>query len=423
MAGRISRRRFIKKGLAAAGGVVALGTAIDRLGPALYAQTKPPIRIGAQGILSGPYGGYGEFGRQGGLLAVEEINHNGGILGREVEIRFRDEELKPPITVSNLRYFVQDWGADVAIGIDASNDVLAAAEVMPQLDRVLIVHHAATEKLNEIDVYQKHNQYVFRVCVPVYQDGIASALIAKDFHHVKRWATISPDYEYGYTCWKFFRQVLSHFRPDVQYVGEAWCKFNTADFAPYISKVMAQKPEGIFSTQWGGEAVAFVRQAKRFGVFQNIGAMMIGMGAAMDVLEGLGAEYPDGVWASCRYWFRYPETERNKAFVGRYHKRWGHYPSYPSEMMYSCVNTAKAAMEKAHSTKTADLIAALQGMELDTPAGKRLFRAEDHQAVYPVPWGQITHDPAYPMPIIANLKVSPTTEYYRWPPFTKLFGV
>src|SRR5437660_110629 len=140
---------------------------------------------------------------------------------------------------------------------------LAVGEIMPSLNRVLIVTHGATEKFNEDLVFKRHVRQCFRVCVPVYQDGIASALVAKDLP-VKRWATISPDYEYGHTSWKMFRAYLKRFKPDVEFVGESFAKFGTVDFSSHISKVMALNPEGIFSTEWGGEAVTMVKQAKLF---------------------------------------------------------------------------------------------------------------------------------------------------------------
>ena len=62
--------------------------------------------------------------------------------------------------------------------------------------------------------------------MPVYQDGIASAFIAKDLP-VKRWATVSPDYEYGHTSWKMFRGTLNHLKPDVEFVAESFAKFGT----------------------------------------------------------------------------------------------------------------------------------------------------------------------------------------------------
>ena len=78
-------------------------------------------------------------------------------------------------------------------------------------------------------------------------------------------------------------------------------------------------------------------------------------------------------------------------------------------------------MEKSRSLKTADLTKALEGMELMTPAGKRFFRPEDHQAIYNVPGGRVIKDPNYPIPIVGgDLKVIPAKDYYRNPPFTPI---
>jgi branched-chain amino acid transport system substrate-binding protein len=56
-------------------------------------------------------------------------------------------------------------------------------------------------------------------------------------------------------------------------------------------------------------------------------------------------------------------------------------------------------------------------MELETPAGHRLFRKEDHQAIYDVPWGQLKSDPKYSFKILGNMKVIPAKSYYARPPF------
>jgi branched-chain amino acid transport system substrate-binding protein len=412
----VNRRRFLS-----CGAVLGAGAAWASLGwhasPALaQRKLKGPIKIGAQATLSGPFGGYGEYMRMGAQLAVDELNAAGGILGAPVEIAFRDEELKPTVAAANARYFVDTWGADVLTGIDASSSVLGVAEVMAELNRPLIVTHAATEKLNEIYVYQRGIKQIFRISVPVYQDGILAAMIAKDFP-VKRWATIGADYEYGHTCWKFFKATLQRLRDDVQFVEESWAKFLTTDFGPHITKVMAANPDGIYSTQWAGEAVTLIKQAKLFGVFDKIQAWMTPMGAAMDVLEGLGAEYPEKCWVSSRYWFLYPPTQENRAFVERFHKRWGKYPHYVSETTYSAIYAYKAAVEKAGTTETAAVIKALEGMTVTTPGGRRYFRPEDHQAIYEVPWGRIMHDAKYPFPILTDLKVLPGELYYRQPPF------
>src|SRR5260370_12127269 len=82
---------------------------------------KKPIKIGCQTILSGPLGGYGEFMKKGALLAMEEINAQGGIGGSPIALNFRDEELKVDVGAKNTRYFVDDWGAGFLIRIGSSS--------------------------------------------------------------------------------------------------------------------------------------------------------------------------------------------------------------------------------------------------------------------------------------------------------------
>ena len=74
-------------------------------------------------------------------------------------------------------------------------------------------------------------------------------------------------------------------------------------------------------------------------------------------------------------------------------------------------------MEKAGSKDTKPLIQALEGMEIDMPAGHRVFRKEDHQAIYDVPWGKLKSDPKYPFKILGEQKVIPAKSYYHRPPF------
>jgi branched-chain amino acid transport system substrate-binding protein len=80
----------------------------------------------------------------------------------------------------------------------------------------------------------------------------------------------------------------------------------------------------------------------------------------------------------------------------------------------------QAAIEKTKSLETAKLIKAIEGMKIKCPGGERYFRPEDHQAVYTVPAGKVIHNPAYPLPILGDLKVIPAEKYYRKPPFTPI---
>jgi branched-chain amino acid transport system substrate-binding protein len=390
-----------------------------------YGQAKKPtgpIKIGGQGAISGAHADYGWQMMAGSTLALEQINAKGGILGRKLELKFMDEELKPATAVKNARYLVTEWGADFLFGVDSSGSSMAVGPVLPELNRLFFFTHAATHRLTEELVYQKGIKQIFRMAAPVYQDALA-AWVFKDTPEIKRWAGINCDYEYGYVAWNLFKETIKKFRPDVEFVAAAWAPFWTMDFSSHISAVMAEKPDAIFSTPWAGEGVMLLRQALMLGVFDKIQAWWQGMGGSVDLLEGISREvaadkFKGKLWATARYIHNYPSTPENKAFVEAFRKRWGRFPNYSAECSYSSIYAIKAGAEKAKSLETAKVGAALEGMELKTPGGTRLIRKEDHQAVYTVPAGKVMMSPDYPLPILGDLKVIPAKDYFRHPPFT-----
>jgi branched-chain amino acid transport system substrate-binding protein len=413
----LTRRDLLKAGLVTAGAAV-LGPAVVKPTGAWAAtpKVKGPIKVGYQAIMSGALAGYGEFHKMGVTMAQEEINAAGGIAGNKLDVEFRDSTLKKPVAIKNARYFVDSWGADFIAGVDSSGQALALAPIVAELDRVLIVTHAATEKLTEQQVYKNGIKQIFRICTPTYQDGNAAAFVAKDLP-AKTWATISPKYEYGYTCWKMFKNTLSKLNSNVSFTAESWAPFGTTDFRSHINTIMDANPEGFYSTEWAGELITFVKQANQAGMFDKIKHIMLPVGAAMDVLEGLGSEMPDNVWISGRYFFLYPNNARNNGWVDRFRKRWNHYPAYVSETGYSAMYAIKKAVESAGSKQTAAVVGAMEGMMLDSPAGYRVFRKEDHQAMYDVPWGLTTTDAKYPFKIMGKQVVIPATDCFNRPPF------
>jgi branched-chain amino acid transport system substrate-binding protein len=385
---------------------------------------QEPVRIGGQGALSGAHADYGRQIRMGATLAIEEINSNGGFLDRPMELNFLDEELRPDTAVRNARQQVSDWGADFLVGVDSSGSAMGVGPVLAELDRICVFSHAATHRLTEELVHEQGIKQIFRASVPIYQDAILAAHIFALRDDVVRWANIGADYEYGHMSWAMFKHTLSDLRPDVEFVAEAWAPFQTIDFSGHVSSVMAQRPEAIFATPWAGEAVSMLRAALIMGAFESLQAWWQAMGASVDVLEGLAGQverFNDKLWATGRYVFSWnnPETESvNQEFVATFQERWGRFPNYSAETTYAAVHALKAAVEQAGSTETGDVIAALEGLELESPAGRRVFRPEDHQAVYTVPAGRVAVVDEWPIPVVgADLRVFPPEEYFRWPPF------
>ncbi|MBS3906671.1 MAG: ABC transporter substrate-binding protein [Syntrophaceae bacterium] len=421
MAKKITRRNFLKSTVV--GGVAAgMGFGSYQI---TYGQAKKPagpIKIGGQGAISGAHADYGWQMMAGATLAIEEINAKGGILKRKLELKFMDEELKPATAVKNVRYLATEWGADFLFGVDSSGSAMAIGPVLPEVNRLHFFCHAATHRLTEELVAGKGIKQIFRMVVPVYQDALV-AWILKDMPEVKRIAGINCDYEYGYVAWNLFKESIKRFRPDVEFVAAAWAPFWTMDFSSHISAVMAEKPDAIFATPWAGEGVMLLRQSLMFGVFDKIHLWWQAMGGSVDLLEGIsreieGDKFKGKLWGTARYIHNYPVSPENKAFVDAFRKRWGKFPNYSAESSYSSIYAIKTGAEKAKSLETDKVATALEGMELKTPAGPRLIRKEDHQAVYTVPAGRAMKSPDYTIPILGDLRVIPAKDYYRHPPFT-----
>src|SRR3990172_11341276 len=157
MSKQITRRKFLKSAVM---GGVALGTGLGGY-RVTYGQAKKPagtIKIGGQGAISGAHADYGWQMMAGSTMAIEEINAKGGVLGRKLELKFMDEELKPATPVKNARYLVTDWGANFLFGVDSSGSAMAVGPVLPELDRLCFFCHAATHRVTEELVYEKkHN--------------------------------------------------------------------------------------------------------------------------------------------------------------------------------------------------------------------------------------------------------------------------
>jgi branched-chain amino acid transport system substrate-binding protein len=387
---------------------------------------KEVIKIGGQGIFSGPNAICGRSMMEGARLAVEEINAKGGILGSKIEFKSMDCELKPAVGIKNARYLVGEWGADVLIGHDSSGVLLAVGGVMPELKKVLIGTHAATASYNERLVYREKNKYCFRTASPTYQDAIIFAhVFSKKFPEVKRWASINCDYEFGYVNLALFKRAMKELNPGVEFVAETWAPFWTMDFTPQISAVMAAKPEGIYTSPWGGEGVQLARQALIMGVFEDpkVKLYVNCTGETSDFLSGMSNEiakdkFHGKLWVTGRYVLTQNDLPINKHFVKTYSEKYAMYPFHCTEGSYSAMYLIKKTLEKCRTLDVEAVIKAMEGMKWDTPSGEKWIRPEDHQAVYPVPIGRPGIDPNYPlMPVVKDLHWVPVKDYYRWPPF------
>jgi branched-chain amino acid transport system substrate-binding protein len=361
---RLNRRRFLAGSGAAAAAAVAA--------PSVLRAQAGPIKIGeinsytTQPAFLGPY-------RNGWALALEEANAKGGVLGRKVETIHRDDAGKPEDAVRHAGELVNGEKVDLLAGGFLSNIGLAIADFANQNKRL----YMASEPLTDALVWAKGNRYTFRLRPSTYMQ-VAMLVEEAAKLKTKTWACVAPNYEYGQSCVRWFKELLKRARPDAQFVAEQFPALGRIDAGATVQALAAAKPEGIFNVTFGGDLINFVRQGNTRGLFEGREVVSVLTGEP-EYLDPLGAEAPKG-WIVTGYPHAEIATPEHKAFYEAYKAKFKDYPRLGSAVGYATVEAIAAALAKAGSTDTEKLVSALGGLRFTSPFGPVEFRAIDHQS-------------------------------------------
>ena len=350
-----------------------------------------PIKIGAMFISSGKMGGYGKHGRQAIQLAIDQINAEGGVLGRNMEATVEDTELKKDVAMALAERFVNQDKVDFLMGPTSSGIAMGLTEFSRENKKILVLTQAAADELTGA----KFHPYVFSTLSNAMMHSRSGAYLMATKPY-KKYMCVGPDYSYGHSSWKMFKSKLQELRPDVEFVGELFPKFLSKDYTEEIKKVLETKPDAVWCPLWGGDAVNFIKQALPTGLFDKV-KFVFPVAGALEVLIPMGSDMPAGVYVSSRYFFTSPDSSMNQRFVKDYYARFNEYPDYMAGETYAGVYFIKAAIERAGTTEADKIIEAVEKSPLawETPEGWKTMRSEDHSAVEDCLWGQTSPNEKY----------------------------
>src|SRR6516165_6473297 len=300
MARHIGRRDFLRSLGVGTGVTLGAGLGSVPLVGAALAQDKPrgnipaaPYRIGHMTSFTGPGAILGEPMYKGQVLAAEEINQTGGLLGkRKIEVLKADEAAGVDANVKELRRLKLQEKIDFFCGITSSGNSPALGPVAEELNVLTIFVDGCTDFLFDKAVPNPH--YIFRITNIQSADGATTALaVAQTWPNIKTYAHIHPDYSYGRNAFDHVRIVMEKLMPGSQVVSEGWPKLGTTDFASHITKAIAAKPDLLASSVWGGDYVAMYKQALQYGLFDKMKfATTLALGVAP---HAIGKDHPEGV--------------------------------------------------------------------------------------------------------------------------------
>ena len=235
----------------------------------------------------------------------------------------------------------------------------------------------AAEPLTDKIVWENGNRYTFRLRPSTYMQ---TAMLVPDAAKLKkkRWAIVYPNYEYGQSATRAFKELLKKAQPDVEFVAEQAVPLGKIDAGAVVQALADAKPDAIFSSLFGADLTRFVREGNTRGLFKGREVFNL-LAGEPEYLDPLKDETPNG-WYVTGYPWNAINTPEHKKFLDAYQKRWNDYPRLGSVVGYATIMTAVAAMKKAGSLDTEKLIAAMKGLQVDTPFGKIVYRPLDHQS-------------------------------------------
>jgi branched-chain amino acid transport system substrate-binding protein len=414
MAEEVSRRDFMNRlGVVVGTAGAAFGSLV---GPApAEAQSQQvkgtipdkPYKTGHMTFFTGPAAVLGEQSYKGHILAAEEINAQGGLLGkRKIETIKADEAAGTDANVKELRRMKLSENIDLFTGVISSGNTPALGPVAEELKCLTLFTDGCTDFLFEKAVPNPH--YVFRTTNIQSADGVMAAIAASSaWPKVTKIAHIHPDYSYGRNAFDHFNIAMKKLAGNIEVVSEAWPKLGTTEFTAHITKTINAKPDLLFTACWGGDYVALYKQALRYDLYKKMKvATTLAFGAAP---HSLGKDHPEGIVAGvhANYHFLYPPGNRwplNAQFVKKFHDRWKEYPNFEAEGAYTTLYMLKVAVEKANQLLGGwpddnAIIAMLEGLMYPGPGGYVYIRADNHQGYKDGVTGFALNVKDYPFPV------------------------
>lgn len=311
--------------------------------------------------------------KKGMELAIDEVNASGGVLGKDLEFIFRDDQGKPGEAIKIAEELMTREGTVMLTGSILSNVGLAISSLAAEKGYLYL----ASEPLADSITWAKGNKYTYRLRTSTYMQAAMLAEKAAKTDAVK-FATIAPNYAYGKDAVAAFKKALLKLKPEAEFVAEQWPALFKIDAGAEAQALERAKPDAIYNVTFGGDLAKFVREGTSRGLFEGREVFGLLTGEP-EYLDPLKDEAPVG-WTVTGYPWYDLEDGSGKAFVDAYQAAHGEAPKLGSLVGYMTVQSVAAAISKAGSTDTEALVAAFSGLELDTPVGPIAYRAQDNQS-------------------------------------------
>jgi branched-chain amino acid transport system substrate-binding protein len=367
---KMTRRQFLKnsgKSAAVIGGALAFPEIIRSRGHA----AEDTIKIGTMFAISGPYAVNGTDRTDGALFAAEQINAKGGLLGKKVEVIVRDEQANAGVAATRAKELVEKEKIKFLIGGTSSATIPAMKDQTAPNGVLMMVSCMA----DSITTPQGFDKTIFHIYPQTWMAAnTMGRFAAKNFG--TKWYFLVADYAWGWDNYNSYTAVLNEFKGTN--LGMASHPLGATDFSPYITKIMAAKPDVLITVSAGRDQVNSWKQLREFGAFEKM--KVCGTVLYFSNVLGVGVDAFWGGYGQTPFYWE-DEQESTRKFVEAFFKRYNRPPSCDTATTYEGTMEFLSAVQRTESLDPNKIISAMEGHKFQWARGPQYWRKCDHQSI------------------------------------------
>ncbi|HEY5753448.1 MAG TPA: ABC transporter substrate-binding protein [Chthoniobacterales bacterium] len=323
------------------------------------------IVIGDFVSLTGGTATFGQSTHKGNMLAVEELNAAGGVLGKKIKLVTEDDQSKAGEAATVVRKLISRDKVVALLGEVASSRSLEAAPIAQQAKIPMISPASTNPRVTQV------GDYIFRICFidPFQGTVMAKFALSKGWTKVAILTDVKQDYSVGLS--QFFREYFTKNGGTV--VIEQNYSTDDTDFNAQLTSIRSANPQAIFASGYYTESGLIAKQARQLGITVPL---LGGDGWDSPSLVQVAGDAMEGNFFS-NHFSAENESPIIKGFIERYKAKYKESPDAMAALGYDSTMILADAIKRAGTTDGEKLKAAIaETKDYDAVTGKITLDAE-----------------------------------------------
>ncbi len=362
------------------------------------------VKLGLLNSTSGPMAISEQTVRDSLLMAVDEINADGGILDKQIEVVEEDGQSEPTVFAEKINKLLTEDSVAAVFGGWTSASRKAMLPVVEGANGLLfypVQYEGLEASKNIYYTGATTNQQIIPAMDFLKEKGVKTLFLA------------GSDYVFPRTANKIIKQYATEL--GIEIVGEEYVPLDSDDWTTQVAKIAAAKPDFVFNTINGSSNVGFIKAYYEAGLGAD-NSPIVSVSIAEEEAPAMGEDLT-GQFAAWNY-FQSVDTPANPAFIKAFQEKYGadRPTSDPMEAAYTSMYLYKNMVEKAESFCVDAVNEASDGVTFDAPEGTVTVNGENHHIAKVGLIGQINAENQFDIVWSSETPIEPDPflEGYSW---------